>query len=1135
MAGNLDEEFNDLLSSQGSSHYGFGEDDITPLIQMYHTQASDPNPNPKDESYEQVPLTQSSTDSTAVSNSAPSSFNSGKRKAEEETAALNSLSRPFKQTRSASTLPFAPPIKLERSESPERQNPKLPTPNLNRPVDLSWPAFINGWFEKLPYGAKYEISRAVLSSGLEQERKFTDLEFEEVQELVAEGTNAKAAKRAWTRFVRNPSNGEHPTVSGREQQANCPWAELDREEEALRGGNPYANLGFNKDGTPSGHYGGRVEFRGTLFPLSLFDKDEPFRVRLERPTLGPSTQFSRRFGSKNIFRLRIQKSVVTSSTGLLNFIRRPFIICGGVFRAFYAKEMNVFFIKTNETPRADNTDPNPAITDAISFLEFLELHNSLEVNWNQKMAKWASRFALGLSNSAPGLMLKPDCIRFEDDIVHPESKSCMTDGAGSVNRRGTALLHRALNWDERPTAVQVRVFGSKGLLIDDLADPGVKNDDPVVYLTPSQIKIKYSTENPDPAHCIIDVLRASQSKTPCRLSVETIINLSENGVPSSAFLSMLRESLKEIIDPLLDWDAFQASEKLWYLMAKIGGVKAARKARENVGAARVKGYSERDLDENEPDDEDGFTQLDIDLAEEKSIAWWGDPISGCPSSLEETIMGLLDAGFTPQDCWMLRFKLNTVTKYAVRNQVKTYRMEVPMSCSAWIVPDRRGVLEEGEIFFKSSRRNIRLPDGTEVDELLGDVLATRNPCKLPTDVQKWKAVYRPELRDLVDVVVLPIKGFRRAADWLAGGDYDGDKVILIWDPRLVVPFKNADRGFGDAPDDRFTRDNFNIDNIAVADFQKAMKGSPSIERIHGTQEHLLSAIQDTAMVGKYSNYHEHATYRLGYTHPETIRLAHMFCMTLDGAKTGLKVKSSVIREDSKYNHRPPAWKETVQGGKRINDMSNQPNLQRLPHLPRFIMDELHQAAQKEETAWLKKIENHHDQWKPSVLDDDLAWFWSELQEQSKCLGGEVWTPDIKLIEKHVQHVYEQHKKAIQQAAKDINGSPRKGASPKKESRSVFTDLPIEKRQDILRRLSKSFASGPDPTEMHMPASMIPIYRGSYAYIYAEKQSCNRGSRFPWDVAYQQLVLMKALRTGRLKAVHGDHYEKMYMQKPSSIT
>lgn len=50
--------------------------------------------------------------------------------------------------------------------------------------------------------------------------------------------------------------------------------------------------------------------------------------------------------------------------------------------------------------------------------------------------------------------------------------------------------------------------------------------------------------------------------------------------------------------------------------------------------------------------------------------------------------------------------------------------------------DILGVLKPGEVFYKSSRRNLRQTDGTETDIMLGDVLVTRHPCKLPTDIQK---------------------------------------------------------------------------------------------------------------------------------------------------------------------------------------------------------------------------------------------------------------------------------------------------------------------------------------------------------------------------------------------------------------
>jgi RNA-dependent RNA polymerase len=265
---------------------------------------------------------------------------------------------------------------------------------------------------------------------------------------------------------------------------------------------------------------------------------------------------------------------------------------------------------------------------------------------------------------------------------------------------------------------------------------------------------------PDPAHRVIDILRSSHVRTPCRLSVETIINLSENGVPKKVFLDLLHQGLEELVEPLLEWDGPDAMRNLWGKVCRIGGVMSARRAREEPGLARVKGYShsENGREEDNSEDEDEIP----DTTEEKSSAWWRDEISGCPSSLEETVMCLIDSGFTPQNCHILRRKLEWVIKGHVRNFIKAYRINVPMSASAFLIPgkisglqvfstlligfipDTLGILEHGEIFFKHSRSEFQTSDGLGTDVLLGDVLITRYPCKLPTDVQKVCGnIYQP--------------------------------------------------------------------------------------------------------------------------------------------------------------------------------------------------------------------------------------------------------------------------------------------------------------------------------------------------------------------------------------------------------
>lgn len=146
-------------------------------------------------------------------------------------------------------------------------------------------------------------------------------------------------------------------------------------------------------------------------------------------------------------------------------------------------------------------------------------------------------------------------------------------------------------------------------------------------------------------------------------------------------MELLKKGLNELVSPFLIWDGPHAMETLWFTTASAGGVMAARRAREDPALARVKGHSERE--ELEGDDEEG---CQADALQGRSSAWWMDGVSGCPSVLEETVMGLLDSGFTPQGCPVLREKLHAVVKAAIKHYTRTYRLVVPMSVTAFLVP-----------------------------------------------------------------------------------------------------------------------------------------------------------------------------------------------------------------------------------------------------------------------------------------------------------------------------------------------------------------------------------------------------------------------------------------------------------------
>lgn len=147
-----------------------------------------------------------------------------------------------------------------------------------------------------------------------------------------------------------------------------------------------SGLGFNNDGEYTNWYGGKVLFHGKLqAPKTSGDKAPRFKLTLEPAELDTSNMFARRFGSRHFFRLKLTKFVLNTKhpDALMNFLCRPLILCGSVFRAFYSKETNVFYVKTNEYTDGEKIIPNKTVEGVMSFLEFLEWHNPMGCNNQQ--------------------------------------------------------------------------------------------------------------------------------------------------------------------------------------------------------------------------------------------------------------------------------------------------------------------------------------------------------------------------------------------------------------------------------------------------------------------------------------------------------------------------------------------------------------------------------------------------------------------------------------------------------------------------------------------------------------------------------------------------------------------------------
>ncbi|KAK3994424.1 RNA dependent RNA polymerase-domain-containing protein [Cladorrhinum sp. PSN332] len=109
------------------------------------------------------------------------------------------------------------------------------------------------------------------------------------------------------------------------------------------------------------------------------------------------------------------------------------------------------------------------------------------------------------------------------------------------------------------------------------------------------------------------------------------------------------------------------------------------------------------------------------------------------------------------------------------------RILIPKSRLLFGVCDAWGVLKEGECAVKVTL----VGDGQPASLTGMEVLVTRNPCLHPGDMQKFKAVQKPELDHLVDCIVFSTKGRRPAADLMSGGDLDGDTFFVCWDSDVI--------------------------------------------------------------------------------------------------------------------------------------------------------------------------------------------------------------------------------------------------------------------------------------------------------------------------------------------------------------
>lgn len=328
----------------------------------------------------------------------------------------------------------------------------------------------------------------------------------------------------------------------------------------------------------------------------------------------------------------------------------------------------------------------------------------------------------------------------------------MNDGVARISPSLMKKVRDAVGLQSIPTAIQGRIGSSKGMW---MVDPTDTTHEDWIETYPSQRKWQVCAEEAteEEAHRTLEVRSWSTELSSASLNIQFLPILEDRAPDRGAMRATFVRNMAD-----------EAAAEVAELKAALLHTELFRKwAHDNAAAAGGGGSR---------------------LAN-RAVPFLG----GIPDGFEDIMGFLVDGGFEPMG---LRFLQDLVfTKQRTRgNKMKAeLKIRIARSTYAYMLVDFWGVLEPGEVHLAFSAR---FDDGVdEVADLDGmEVLVGRSPAHLPSDIQKVRAVFKPALRHLRDVVIFSAKGDFPLAALLSGGDYDGDKAWVCWDQEIVGNFTN---------------------------------------------------------------------------------------------------------------------------------------------------------------------------------------------------------------------------------------------------------------------------------------------------------------------------------------------------------
>lgn len=365
-----------------------------------------------------------------------------------------------------------------------------------------------------------------------------------------------------------------------------------------------------------------------------------------------------------------------------------------------------------------------------------------------------------------------------------------------------------------------------------------------------------------------------------------------------------------------------------------------------------------------------------------------------------------------------------------------------------------------------------------------------------------RAVFKPELGIYRDVIVFSSKGTCSLAEKLSGGDFDGDRAWICWEPSIVGPFQNAS-----VPEPVGLKE-FNIekDNLRVRDIY------PSDDFTNKFLLHAFDFNFRVNMLGTCTAYHEAMCYHGTSIGDESaIAIASLLGHLVDRPKNGIIFDEpqwyAYLRRKGLKPCKKPAYKD------KANARPKKTNL--IDNLVFVVAKTVRQDA-------LGKFANHFEN--VGTQDEDLIRLYTLERESEEAKPGQPLSTVLYDLKNQLTQIYDYWKRSVTPHEDSKEMTVRRG------SNMSFKALVEKCRADFLAieplALESNLVTKRWKRERDQKYGLEAWALLKASVVYHEWHK--KGGKYPWYVAGVELGELKATAGGKgtYRIVRGDIFEAL---------